>query len=170
MSLAVNKAGTALGGGWPEALAKLVPGEIIVAFAAALDIPGLPDRAGVHLVILGVSAVLTPVVLWASSRHASEKAPWLQHVVRATTLVLFGLGADKTLHEGLGDYRFVPHLGALVVAILGALILAPPGAGKPPPAARYPPPEGARRPKPAPRPVSPGGDNRGTRLASHHLT
>jgi hypothetical protein len=118
---------------WLDALAKLIPGEVIIAFTAALHVSGVGDVVGTHLAIVGVFAALCPVVLWASVRRTGSGAPWLQYVVRSTAFVLYGLASDRVLMDWLGQLQWIPGVGALVVAVLAALVLSPPGAQRPPP-------------------------------------
>jgi hypothetical protein len=119
---------------WLDALAKLVPGEIVIAFTAALQVPQLGDRFVPHLTVLIVFAALVPVALWRSAKRATTSAPVLQYVVRTTTFVLYGLGVDPTLMKSLGRLAWVPGVGAIAIAALAALVLVPPGAANPPPA------------------------------------
>jgi hypothetical protein len=118
---------------WLDTLAKLVPGEVIIAFTAALHVSGVDDVVSTHLAIVAVFAALCPVVLWASVKRAGTQAPWLQYVVRSTAFVLFGLGSDRVLMDWLDHLKWIPGVGALVVAALAALVLSPPGARRPPP-------------------------------------
>jgi hypothetical protein len=106
--------------GWLDALAKLVPGEAIVAFHAALRVPGVGKSTGAHVAILVVLTAVVPVLLWTSARRSGTTAPWLQYVVRPLVFALYGFSSDA-----------VP--GALVIALLAALVLSPPGAQRPPP-------------------------------------
>jgi hypothetical protein len=117
---------------WLDALAKLIPGEVIIAFTAALQIDGVGSQRSAHLAILVVFAALCPILLWASVRQAAAAAHWLQYAVRTIAFVLYGLGADRVLMAWLGDFVWVPGVGALVVAVLAALVLSPPGARRPP--------------------------------------
>jgi hypothetical protein len=118
---------------WLDTLAKLVPGEVIIAFTAALHVSGVGEVVSTHLAIVAVFAALCPIVLWASVRRAGVQAPWLQYVVRSTAFVLFGLGSDRVLMAWLDQLQWIPGVGALVVAALAALVLSPPGAQRPPP-------------------------------------
>jgi membrane associated rhomboid family serine protease len=105
---------------------------VILAFTAALQVPEVGDGRIAHLVILIVFAALTPVVLWLSSQRAGVAAPWLQYVVRTNAFVLYALGGDAVLMSWPGKLGWIPHVGALVVAVLAALVLSPPGAQRPP--------------------------------------
>ena len=118
---------------WLDALAKLIPGEVMIAFTAALQLDGVGDQRSAHLAILVLFAALCPIALWASARRAAVGAHWLQYVVRTAAFALYGLGADHVLLAWLGDLAWVPGVGALVVAVLAALVLSPPGARHPPP-------------------------------------
>jgi hypothetical protein len=117
---------------WLDALAKLIPGEVIIAFTAALQVSGVGDSRSAHLAILVVFAALCPVVLWASSRRAGVVAHWLQYAVRTIAFVLYGLDGDHVLLTWLDNLAWIPGVGAVVVAVLAALVLSPPGAGQPP--------------------------------------
>jgi hypothetical protein len=57
---------------------------------------------------------------------------WLQYVVRSAAFVLFALGSDGVLMVWLDSLAWIPGVGALVVAVLAALVLSPPGAHQPP--------------------------------------
>lgn len=117
---------------WLDALAKLIPGEVIISFTAALHVSGVGDVVSTHLAIVAVFAALCPVVLWASARRTGAAAPWLQYVVRSAAFVLYGLASDRVLMDWLDPLRWIPGVGALVVAVLAALVLSPPGAHRPP--------------------------------------
>jgi hypothetical protein len=117
---------------WVDALAKLIPGEVIVAFTAALQVSGVGNGIVSHVAILVVFASLCPLVLWISAMRAAMKAPWLQYVVRTLAFALYGLGSDPVLMVRLDKLQRIPPVGALVVAVLAALVLSPPGAQKPP--------------------------------------
>lgn len=124
---------------WWDAVAKLVPGEVLLGYAVALQLPGVAGSRDAHLAILVGLALVTPAALWASARHARRRAPWLQYVVRTLALVLLGLsfGDEHALSGCLGTLRWVPAPAALAVVVLAALVLVPPGAqGPPPPRAR----------------------------------
>jgi hypothetical protein len=118
---------------WLDALAKLIPGEMIIAFTAALHVPGVGNERLTHLTILVVFTALIPVVLWTSVRRAGVGAHWLQYAVRSTAFVLYGFGSDVVLMSWLDKLEWIPGVGALVVAVLAALVLSPPGAQRPPP-------------------------------------
>jgi hypothetical protein len=118
---------------WLDALAKLIPGEVIIAFTAALHVSGVGDVVSTHLAIVGLFAAMCPVALWASVRRSDTAAPWLQYVVRSTAFVLYGLASDRVLMDWLEHLQWIPGVGALVVAVLAALVLSPPGAQRPPP-------------------------------------
>lgn len=119
--------------GWLDALAKLVPGEAIVAFHAALRVPGVGASTGAHVAILVVLTAVVPVLLWTSARRSGTTAPWLQYVVRSLAFALYGFGSDAVLGAVLGTVAWIPEVGALVIALLAALVLSPPGAQRPPP-------------------------------------
>jgi hypothetical protein len=93
------------------------------------------DVVSTHLSIVAVFAALCPAALWASVRRTGSGAPWLQYAVRSTAFVLYGLASDRVLIEWLkklGHLQWIPGVGALVVAVLAALVLSPPGAQRPP--------------------------------------
>lgn len=117
--------------GFLDSVAKLVPGEVLVGFVAALEAPGVGDDFTYHFAILVVFAALAPVVLFASSRRAGGRAHWLQYVVRTAAFVLVGVGGDPVLLDWLDGLRWIPSVGAAVIVILAAAILAPPAARDP---------------------------------------
>jgi len=119
--------------GWLDALAKLVPGETILAFSAALRMPGLGSAWISHGAIALVLAAAIPLTLWASARRAASPAHGLQYAVRSAVFVLFGLGWDDVLRLPLGAPSWILQLGALMLPVLAALVLRPPGAQSPPP-------------------------------------
>jgi hypothetical protein len=119
--------------GWLDALAKLVPGEAIVAYHAALRVPGDGTSMGIRVAILVALTVAVPVLLWTSARRTGITAPWLQYAVRPLTFALYGFGSDDVLGARLGTVGWIPKAGALVIALLAALVLSPPGAQRPPP-------------------------------------
>jgi len=118
---------------WLDALAKLVPGEVIVAFTAALQLPGVGDGLAAHLTILIVFAALVPAALWRSAQRAATVAPVLQYVVRTAMFVLYGFGSDRVLGAWLGGLSWLPGVGGIAIALFAALVLVPPGAADPPP-------------------------------------
>jgi len=117
---------------WLDGLAKLVPGEVIVAFTLATQVPGVANTACAHLVILIVLAALVPLVLWSSAKRAGVAAPFLQYTVRTLAFLLYGSGTDAVLMRSLDQLTWILQVGALVVAALAALILSPPGTQLPP--------------------------------------
>ncbi len=116
---------TAPADGFLDSLAKLVPGEVLAGYIAALQAPGVDDHRRVHLGLLVVFTALAPLVLWASARR-SGGAHWLQYVVRTAAFVLVAAGGDPVLLAWLDGLRFIPSVGAIVVVTLAAVILAPP--------------------------------------------
>jgi hypothetical protein len=119
--------------GWLDALAKLVPGEVIVAFHLALRVPGVGTSRGAHIAILVALTAVVPVLLWTSARRSGTTAPWLQYIVRPLAFALYGFGSDTVLGAVLRTVGWIPEVGALVIALLAALVLSPPGARRPPP-------------------------------------
>lgn len=115
-----------------DSLAKLVPGEALAGYVAALQVPGVGDRRGHHLALLAVFTVLAPLLLWSSARRADDHPHWLQYVVRTAAFVLVGAGGDAVLLTWLDGLRFIPGVGAIVIVALAAVILAPPAAAPPP--------------------------------------
>ena len=119
---------------WLDALAKLIPGEAIVAFTAAIRVPGPGTAWVVHAaVLLGLTAIV-PLSLWSSARHGGTSAPALQYAVRGAVVVLYGFGCDDMLWQAQDAPLWIPQIGALLVPVLAALVLCPPGAQCPPPA------------------------------------
>lgn len=116
---------------WLDALAKLVPGEVILAFHAALRVIGVGASTGAHIAILVIFTSIVPVLLWESARKSGARAPWLQYVVRTLAFALYGFGSDLVLDATLRPVDWM--VGALVIALLTALVLSPPGAQRPPP-------------------------------------
>jgi hypothetical protein len=111
--------------GFIDSLAKLVPGEVLVAYAAALQAPGLDGRQLDHWIIMGVFAALTPVILYLSSRRARVNAPRLQYVMRTAAFALLALSIDPVLTQALGSMQWIPTVGSAVIIALAAYILAP---------------------------------------------
>lgn len=138
MTIAIHAANAALGApnaanhgtpdNWFTALTKLIPGESIVAFHAALLIPGVAQDRAAHLTILILLTAMVPVVLWASGRQGGTKAPWLQYLVRPAAFLMYGLSSDAVFTEWLDHLSWIPGVGGLVIALLAALMLSPPGA------------------------------------------
>jgi hypothetical protein len=116
--------------GFLDSLAKLVPGEVLAGYVAALQAPGVGGQRAVHLSILVVFTALAPLVLWASARRAGG-AHWLQYAVRTAAFVLVAAGGDPVLLAWLDRLRFLPSVGAIVIVTLAAVILAPPSPAAP---------------------------------------
>jgi hypothetical protein len=106
--------------GWLDALAKLVPGEVVLVQAAMLQ---LPTSDGVRLAVTVALAALVPVTVWWSARRAGVPAPVLQYVIRTATFALYSLA----------ELSWVASVGAVAIAMLAAFALVPPGAAAPPP-------------------------------------
>jgi hypothetical protein len=119
--------GIVKGDSWLDALTKLVPGEVIIGFTGALQVGGVEEDRNAHLAILIIFTCLAPLVLWWSARRAQTDVHWLQYVIRTGAFVLYGLGSDHLLIKMLGGMHWIPGVGAFVVALLAALVLAPPG-------------------------------------------
>jgi hypothetical protein len=117
---------------WLDVLAKLIPGEVVIAFTVAGRLARISDDRGVHLGLVLAGAALCPIVLWAAAKGTGFAAHWLQYVVRSSVFLLYGLGHDPVLTAWLGDLEWLAVLGAPVIAVLSALVLAPPGARRPP--------------------------------------
>lgn len=117
--------------GFLDSLSKLVPGEVLAGYVAALQAPGVDAHRGTHLGILLVFTALAPLVLWASARRGGAHPHWLQYVVRTAAFVLVAAGGDPVLLAWLDGLRFIPSVGAIVVVTLAAVILAPPASGSP---------------------------------------
>lgn len=100
-----------------------------MAYHAALRVSGGGTSARGRAAILVALTVVVPVLLWTSARRAGTTAPWLQYAVRPLTFALYGFGS----HAVLETVGWIPEVGALVIALLAALVLSPPGAWRPPP-------------------------------------
>lgn len=142
MSLAITRADRADAprvDGYLDSVAKLVPGEILAAYLAALQAPGVDGDLAVHLALVGIFAAATPLFLWLSTRHDAAGVPWLQHAIRLLSFVSIAVGADPLILAELGRLRFVPSVGGALVVLFSAAILVPP-ASRPPagPARRNP--------------------------------
>lgn len=101
-----------------------------------LRVPGVGDVRVAHVAILVVMTAMVPLVLWSSSRRAGIRAHWLQYVVRSAAFLLYGGGSDPVLLQWLGTQQWIVQVGALLVPLLAALVLCPPGAQSPPPDVR----------------------------------
>lgn len=121
---------------WLDAVGKLIPGEVIIAFTTARQLPGLDDDRSTHLVILIACAALCPLVLWAAARAAGLSAHWLQYLVRSGVFALYALADDTVLLTRMNEIAWLPALGAPLLVVLSALVLAPPGVQGPPPTMR----------------------------------
>lgn len=117
--------------GFLDSLSKLVPGEVLAGYVAALQAPGVDGHRAYHLAILALFTALAPLVLWGAARH-SGGAHWLQYAVRTAAFVLVAAGGDPVLLSWLDGLRFIPSVGAIVVVTLAAVILTPPAARPPP--------------------------------------
>lgn len=127
-----------------DSVAKLVPGEILAAYLAALQAPGVDGDLAVHLALVGIFAAATPLFLWLSTRHDADGVPWLQHGIRLLSFVSIAVGADPLILAELGRLRFVPSVGGALIVLFSAAILVPP-ASRPPP--RPTPPPSSRPPR-----------------------
>jgi hypothetical protein len=123
-----SEGGTVRGDSWFDALAKLIPGELIVAYAGALHVEGVANSRTAHLTILVAFTCLSPLVLAWSGKRAHTRPDWLQYVVRTIAFVLYALGSDADLVRWLAMPSWIPGVGAFVIALLAAFVLAPPGA------------------------------------------
>lgn len=134
MSLAIraaNRAGPPRADGYLDSVAKLVPGEILAAYLAALQAPGVDGDLAVHLALVAIFAAATPLFLWLSTRHDEVGVPWLQHAIRLLSFVAIAVGADPLILAELGRLRFVPSVGGALVVLFSAAILVPPAQGPP---------------------------------------
>lgn len=114
-----------------DAVAKLVPGEVLVAYFAALRVPGIGGERVYHLALLVVLAALSPALLALSARRIRSSAPWLQYVVRAASFTLVATSADPVLALWPSRLQWVASVGCLAVILLAAAILAPPSTQPP---------------------------------------
>jgi hypothetical protein len=117
---------------WFDALAKLIPGEMIAAFMAVRQLSGLGDHRTANFAILIGFAMLLPIALRRSAQRAGIAAPRLQYVIRSVTFVLCGVGCDRELAPWLEAMSWLPCTGGYVIAVFAAFVLVPPGAADPP--------------------------------------
>lgn len=111
--------------GMLDMLAKLIPGEVLVGYTAALVAVGDAAR-GVHVALLVGFAALAPVILYVSARRARDRAAPLQYAVRALTLVLWACAIDPVLLDLVGTPRWMLAGGAAAVPVLAAVVLTGP--------------------------------------------
>lgn len=116
---------------WLDALTKLLPGEVIAAFTAALQIDGVGGSRVAQLVILLVLAPFAALVLYISVRGTATSVHPLQYVVRVAAFLLYGLASSPALMAWLDGLRWIPGVGALVVALLASFVISPPGRTQP---------------------------------------
>jgi hypothetical protein len=109
---------------WLDALTKLVPGELIAAFTAALQIGGAADNCTAQLVTLLVLAPFAALIPWWSVRKTPQKVPVLQYAIRVLAFLLYGLATAPALMAALGDLRWIPGVGSFVVALLASFVIA----------------------------------------------
>jgi hypothetical protein len=111
--------------GYLDSLAKLVPGEVLVAYAAAIRSQGLTNNSVHHWIIMALFTVLTPVLLYLSSRRAHVSAPKLQYVMRTAAFALLAISMDEVLMSPTSPLAWIPNVASLVIIALAAYILAP---------------------------------------------
>ena len=112
---------------WLDALTKLVPGEVIATFTAALQIDGVGGSRTAQLVLLIALTPFAALVPYLSVRGTVNKVHPLQYVVRVAALVLYGLASSPALMGWLDGLRWIPGVGTIVVTLLASFVIAPPG-------------------------------------------
>lgn len=110
---------------WIEAFTKLVPGEVIAAFAGALHVDGVAGSRTAQLALLIALTPLAPLVLRYSARRAAVQVHPLQYAVRPAAFVLCGLAYNPALTTGLDRLRWIPGVGAFVISLLASIVIAP---------------------------------------------
>lgn len=112
---------------WLDALTKLIPGEVIAAFAGAMQVTGVGENPTAQLAVLLLMTPLAPVVLYVSGRRAKAAVHPLQYAVRTLAFVLYALAASPALVALLGREQWIPGVGAFVVALIASFVIVPPG-------------------------------------------
>jgi hypothetical protein len=112
---------------WLDALTKLIPGEVIAAFTGALQVGGVAGSLTAQLVVLLVLTPLAPLVLLYSAHRSGSEVHPLQYAVRTAAFVLYALASSPDVMRWLAgnDVRWIPGVGAFVVALLASFIIAP---------------------------------------------
>jgi hypothetical protein len=110
---------------WLDALTKLVPGEIIAAFTGALQVDGVGNSLTAQLAILCALTPLAPLVLYFSARRGANAVHPLQYVVRTLAFVLYAFASSPALMAWLDGLRWIPGVGAFIVALLASFVIAP---------------------------------------------
>ena len=113
---------------WLDALTKLLPGEAIAAFTAALQFDDVDGSRVAQLVILVVLAPFAALVPYLSVRGTSARVHPLQYLVRVAAFVLYALASSPALMSLLGGMRWIPGVGVLVISLLSSFVIAPPRA------------------------------------------
>lgn len=123
-----------LGGGPPpapipdgdlERIIKLIPGEVVALYTAAMAFgPSPPTRAfALTLFLLGVA--LVPLILWLDGRQAGVRARWPQYVVRTLAFAAWAFAISDPLAPtvSIADVRWLPGLAVLALPIIGSRVL-----------------------------------------------
>ncbi len=111
---------------WLDALTKLVPGEVIAAYTAVLQIEGVEESSFAQVAIVAALSPLAPLVLFASARRSRASVHPLQYVVRTLAFVLYALARSPGLLDPSGGLQWIAGAGMFVVSLLAALVIAPP--------------------------------------------
>jgi hypothetical protein len=131
MGIAITERRGGEADGYLDAVAKLVPGEALIGYLAALQLPVFATRGVAHLALLVAFAAATPFALWLSARRERTAVHWLQYVVRTGCFVLVAACVDERLRVLLNGLRWLPAIAAPVVVLLTAVILAPAASAPP---------------------------------------
>lgn len=111
---------------WVDALTKLVPGEVIAAYTAVLQLQGIAESFFAQVAIVAAFSPLAPLVLLASARRSRAPVHRLQYVVRTLAFVLYALARSPALLDPSGGLQWIAGAGMFVVSLLAALVIAPP--------------------------------------------
>jgi hypothetical protein len=112
---------------WLDALTKLVPGEVIAAFTAALQIDGVAGSRTAQLITLIIMTPFAALVPYLSVRGTGTRAHPLQYVVRVAAFVLYALASSPAFMAWLDGLHWIPGVLTLVVALLASFVISPPG-------------------------------------------
>jgi hypothetical protein len=110
--------------GYLDALAKLVPGEVIAGYTAALQLRGV-ETVLQQWIIAAVFTALTPTLLYLAARRNPTQPEPFQYIMRTMAFVLVAMGSNETLLSSMRDLQWIPGVGVLVVSALAAYIATP---------------------------------------------
>jgi hypothetical protein len=112
--------------GYLDSLSKLIPGEALVGYTTALQLAELGEDLRSRAILLSLFAALTPLLLFLSARRAGTPATLLQYAVRTAAFVITALKIDEVIAPAMGDLRWIPSVGGIVVLALATYLVTPP--------------------------------------------